>query len=244
MIALLLLGPALAFDHTHADFEAVLTGAVVRAGVHYDRLATRGEVLDRYLKAVASADASAFSEAEKIAFYINAYNAYTLRTVLDARPLGSVKELDGGKLWDTRRFQVAGESLTLNQIENERVRNRADARAHAVLNCAAKGCPPLSPSPLRPDTLSTQLDAAVRVWAETNAYRVDGESIFLSHVFDWYGPDFSKGPVEDLPGVEGKKEAALVFLLPYVGRADATRFRQGGAKVDWEPYDWALNGVE
>jgi len=243
MLVAMLLGQAMAFDHSHTALGEVLAGAVKESRVDYDIVAARGAVLDRYLAEVAAVDASAFNDAEKLALYVNAYNAYTLRTVVDARPLASIMELDVGKLWDTRRFSVAGEKLTLNQMENDHVRKLADGRAHAVLNCAARGCPPLRAAPFRSVDTDAQLHAASRGWAATNAYRVEGDTLHLSMIFDWYGADFLDKRAEDLPGIDGKAEAAVWFLVPYLSRADGDRLKGGDLKIAWENYDWRLNGT-
>ena len=144
--------PALAFDQSYVAFDAFLQGAVTDEGVRYDLLAKRRELLDAHLEAVATVDASGFDKAERIALMVNAYNGYTLATMLDAMPVDSIRDLDGGKVWSTRRFQVAGRPMTLDAMEHEHARKLADGRVHAVINCASKGCPPLPPTPLPEDS--------------------------------------------------------------------------------------------
>ncbi len=241
LTALFILTSALAFDHSHADLGAFLDGAVGAATVDYGALAKRSGKLDGYLKSIAEADDSKFSDAEKLALNVNAYNAYTLRTVLDALPLDSIMELDGGKVWDKRKFEVAGSDLTLNQMEHERVRKLADGRVHAVLNCAAKGCPPLREAPFLPIETEKQLNAAAAGWAATNAYRIEGSTIGLSQLFDWYADDFKSANKGDIPGLEGKAENAVWFLIPHLPDADAERLKKGDLSVVWVEYDWALN---
>ena len=242
MVLLLVMAQALAFDHSHAGFAEVLNGAVSPAGVKYSILETRSQDLDAYLREVASADATAFTQGEKLALYVNAYNAYTLRTVLDAGSISSIMELDEGKVWDARSFQVAGQPITLNQMEKVHVQALTDGRGHTVLNCAAKGCPPLRATPLRAADIETQLDAAARSWAQTGAYRLEGKTLTLSMLFEWYAADFAAGASSDAQ--VGKAEAAVRFLVRFVDSEEALALRTGDYTVTWMPYDWALNGVD
>ena len=98
------------FDHDHATFDRFLDGAVSSSGVDYGALASRRALLDSYLADVASAPVSEFSKTQQLALYVNAYNAYTVKTILDEMPLKSIMDLDGGKVWDKRTFAVAGSS--------------------------------------------------------------------------------------------------------------------------------------
>jgi len=242
MIAVLLMSQALAFDHTHADFGAFIAGAVGETRVDYDMLAKRTDKLDAYLKTVADVDATSFSDGEKMALYVNAYNAYTLRLILDERPLKSIFDLDDGKIWDVRKYRVAGTELTLNQMEHEHVRKLGDGRIHAVLNCAARGCPPLRKNAFVSTGVDAQLTAGAKGWAATNAYRIEGSTLHLSQLFDWYGDDFKPENKGDIPGLDGKGESAAWFLVKYLPDGAAARLRRGDLTVQWTQYDWALNG--
>ena len=181
------------------------------------------------------------SPEQQLALYVNAYNAHTLATVLDAMPLKSIMDLDGGKVWDTRTFPVGGRSLTLNQIEHEHIRKLGDGRIHAVVSCASRGCPALPPDPLRAQTCEAQLTSAARSWAGTNAFRVDGGTVYLSSIFDWYGEDLAPYAKGDLAKVDGKAEAALWFLSTVVGEKERVRLLSGELDAAWASYDWTLN---
>jgi hypothetical protein len=173
--------------------------------------------------------------------YVNAYNAYTLATMLDGGPPASIRDLDGGKVWDTRKFVVAGESLTLNQIENDRVRKLGDGRIHAAVNCASKGCPPLPPKPLTATDQGAQLDEDARRWTRTNAFAISGSTVKLSMVFDWYGDDFTRENQGDIAGVDGEAENALWFLSKHADPATKQKLLSGTLTAGWQEYDWALN---
>lgn len=227
------------FDHTHAAFAQFLSGAVGDTGVDYTALQGRRSSLDGYLASVRDADTAGWSDAQRLALYVNAYNAYTIALILDSSLPSSITTLDGGKVWDTRKFTVAGQPLTLNQMEHGFARKLADGRVHSVLNCASKGCPPLYRAPIVASDLDAQLDAAARRWASTNAMRISGNTVEISMIFDWYGEDFSSRG--DIPGVEGEPEAALWFLSEYVDGSTRERLLSGALKPAWASYDWSLN---
>lgn len=227
------------FDHTYATLAKVYEGAVADKGVDYDRIATRRSELDAALAAIAVADLDGMSKPQKIALYTNAYNAYTIRLILDHRPLDSIRDLDGGNPWKTRTFGVGGEELTLDQIEHQRLRPMADGRIHAVVNCASMGCPPLPPEPMRPDTLDAQLDVGARRWVRTNAYVMVGRSIRLSKIFDWYQDDFTPWRTPGHPYATEAQDAGLNFLLAF--GLDALPEH---SQVAWHVYDWSLNDVD
>lgn len=229
------------FDHTHAELAAFLSGAVSDAGVDYASLASRRARLDAYLTQVKTADLAGWSNAQKLALYVNAYNAYTLQTMLDNGPPKSIQDLDGGKVWDVRKFQVANSELTLNQMEHEHARKLADGRIHAAVNCAAKGCPPLPPKPLTADGQGAQLDEDARRWARVNGFRMEGDTVYVSMLFDWYADDFVKENQGDIPNVDGKGENALWFLSKFVDDATKAKFQSGSVTVAWNTYDWSLN---
>ena len=90
-------------------------------------------------------------------------------------------------------------------------------------------------------TVGAQLDEAARAWARTNAYRIDGGSVALSSIFDWFGDDFASVKGErDLPGIDGKAEQAVWFLAAHVD-ADARAALLGVTAATWAEYDWSLN---
>lgn len=238
LLGLLSLAPAgesPGFDHTYAGLSEVLVGAVSDRGVDYGLLATRKGDLGLFLAEVAAADTSTFSRRQKLAFYVNAYNAYTVATILDEQPVKSIRDLDGGEVWKTRRFAVGGESITLDAMEHQHARKLADGRVHAVVNCASVGCPPLPPAPLVAAGIDAQLDAAARRWVRVNAYETDGSTLRLSRIFEWYAADFA-GWAEGVAAEDPKHAAALGFIQAFGAVPDHTA-------VDWAVYDWSLNAA-
>jgi hypothetical protein len=177
----------------------------------------------------------------RLLFWIDAYNLLTLDLVADAWPVAGIKEIDHGKPWSTRRFSVAGRSVTLDDIEHRILRPAGDPRVHAALVCASRGCPPLATAWLSGQDADAALHAAARRWATTTAIRVDtaARTVHLSRIFDWFAEDFATDAAS-LPGLNAKESAAIRFLAPYLP-AHAPFLLAGGYTVRWADYDWSLN---
>jgi len=243
LLVVLLAGPSHALDPD--PWQAVLD-AHVDAASRVDYAAAAADPrLEAYVVSLATASEPEGREA-RLAFWMNAYNALTVDLVADEWPLASIRDLDGGNPWRKRTFTVASRTVTLDDIEHGILRPLGDARIHAGVNCASMGCPPLHRRAFTAANVDAELDAAVARWAATNAVVSDdpGGALRISRIFDWYGEDFSRGAVEDLPGVRGKQEAALVFLLPHLPPALQARVRGGGMEVDWIPYSWKINAQD
>lgn len=240
-MVLLLLGTAFAFDQ--GPWQATLDtyvddhGQVDYAGIH------SSHALEGYVAALADVD-EPLPRADKIAFWLNAYNALTVELVAENASIASIRDLDEGKVWDTRAFTVAHRPVTLNQIENQMLRIMGDPRIHSALNCASKGCPPLYKKAFDPAHLDDQLQETSRRWLETTGIQVDtaARTVKLSRIFDWYGADFQGMHIKnDIPNLAGKQEAAVDFAIRYLP-ADLGEFlKKGGYTVSYLDYDWSLN---
>ena len=136
------------FDH--GRYREVLAEFVEDGRVDYARLKDNSLNLDKYLGEVAKFDLrilNSMGQDEQITFYINIYNALTLKTITNHYPVKSIRDIPG--VWDKLRFKVAGQELTLNQIEHEVLRKRfTEPRIHFALNCASIGCPILPSKPI------------------------------------------------------------------------------------------------
>lgn len=234
---------AMPYDPTFAAYDAVLRANVGSGGVNYVGIGPTG--LDAALADIAQANLSKAGNDEKKAFYINAYNALTLDLVAEAWPVASIRDIEGGRVWSARSFVVAGETLTLDAIENQKLRPMGDPRIHAALNCASKGCPPLRNRAYTMVDLEPQLDDACRAWARGSGMRWEGNTLQLTSIFDWYGDDFLAlygKESYDVPGLSGKQEAAVNFLATYADPTSAVKLRAGNFKTVWMVYDWSVNG--
>jgi hypothetical protein len=256
-----LLALVLATPQSHANDEVASLQKVLdnhldsQSRVSYAALKAQPDALENTLRAIAKADVSKMSTNARKAFYINAYNAYTLHLMVTEWPVKSILDLDGGKVWDTRKHTVAGAQLTLNEIEHQTLRKLNDPRIHAGVNCASKGCPPLFAEAFRSSDVSEQLEQSTFQWIQSNAFTVEGATkrpttVRLNAIFEWYGDDFlpKYGAAHfDVPGVEGKEEAAINFIVQILTHNGhkaglAAALRRGGYAVAWQDYNWQNNG--
>jgi hypothetical protein len=210
---------------SHDAWNTLLQKYVTTSGkVNYKMLKADQTALNAYLNTLAAeTPQSTWSRAEKMAYWINAYNAFTVKLIIDHYPLTKITNLDGGKPWDVKRIDLGGKKYSLNQIENEIIRPQfKDARIHFALNCAAKSCPPLYNRAFTAANLEKALTERTRRFlADPNANTLGVERVSVSKIFEWYAADFGKLPE---------------FLSKYSNVAV-----QGNAAVDYREYDWRLN---
>jgi hypothetical protein len=223
--------PTGTFDHT--AWNGIASTYVTEQGrFDYTGLAASTEdldALDAYLGAVAEASLSDLSEAEKLAFWINAYNANTVKGVLDNRPLDSVMNAEG--FFDSVTIRVAGLDLTLNDLENERIRAVfQEPRIHFAVNCASLGCPPLRPAAFTGAMLEQQLEEQAHAFVRsTSQYRANEMEVHLSRIFEWFGGDF------DATG------GVRAFVASHLDDDEAAAVRIEANVLVFTDYDWQLN---
>ncbi len=166
--------PQSPFDHEHRSWTAILAPYVRDGAVDYRGLADHGQpALNAYLSALSAASPaeSGWTREERLAFWINAYNAFTIRLMLDHYPLPSIRSIGFLPLAAFRtKFVPLGAGRTpmsLNVIENEILRKQfLDARVHFAIVCASKSCPALRSEAYRSRDLDQQLDAAARAFLD------------------------------------------------------------------------------
>lgn len=162
------------------------------------------------------------SRNEKLAFWLNAYNLFTLKLVIENYPLKRITDLDGGKTWDVRRIEIGGKKYSLNDIENVILRPRFnDARIHFAVNCAAKSCPPLLNQAFSAENVQSLLTKRTRKFIRSSANELAENQVTVSKIFDWYAADFGSLPA---------------FLNRYSNVKIAPT-----ATVLFKEYDWSLN---
>jgi hypothetical protein len=192
--------------------------------------------LERFLAWQAQADPKAMSREDAIAFWINAYNSLNLKMILDAYPVHAPVDVPG--YFDKIKHKVAGESLTVSEVEYERlIAGYKDMRAHFAVVCSDRGCLPLRGSAWVGATLDKDLDAAAsRFVKDERHFKVDKakKEVWISKIFEWYGQKFLNDPQRPAKKPE-------LFLLPYVD-ADARAFLEAGDYtlriIEW---NWTLN---
>lgn len=235
--------PAAPFSH--GLFDRVLQAHVDTSGrVDYPALQASRAPLDAYVDSLGRTSPRSHPErfpsrAHELAYWVNAYNAFVLRGVIDAYPIGSVKDLAiANGFFQGIGFVAGGQELTLDQIENQIIRPvYREPRIHVAINCGAASCPPLGRRALAGETLDTQLDEAMRAFARSPRFvRLDrpGSALHLSKILEWFGQDFLQPP---------ERPAIVDYLLPYLPPADADYLRaHPGVALVYDDYDWSLNG--
>jgi hypothetical protein len=220
-------------------------GWVDYAGLRRDRAA-----LQSYLDTLRDVDPTKLpSDAARLAFWINAYNAFTLNDVLEYvdGKTDSVKKVDG--FFDKNKHSVAGESLTLDEME-KRGRNLRDPRIHFAINCASASCPRLRPSAYAATELDEQLKRATSEFFADSGRGLrlqrTENTAFLSPILKWYAGDFN-GATSATGEFLSRARAALSgdnvleFVVSHVGQDVASYIRQQRPKVKYLDYDWTLN---
>jgi len=222
-------------------YDALLKKYVNADGlVNYAGMATERAALDKYttqLAAISPATYATWNDAEKMAMWINAYNAYTLASILDAYPIkrtsfahpkNSIRQIKG--VWKTKQWPVMGSRITLDDMEHQRLRKDwKEPRIHMAIVCASIGCPSLRPEAFRGAKLETQLAEQTRAFfADKQHFSVDTKrkTVNLSKLFEWFGGDFGD---------------VATFAAPYVDPTTASFLKAGGFKTSYLKYDWRLN---
>jgi len=237
-----------AFDHSHKKFDALLSKIVKNGDVNYDLLEKKIPQLQAYLKALSNAKPDNFNKKQKLALWINAYNAYTLKLISDFYPgiksiqdIGSKldpKDKKGKKQWDVDEYlingkkveiKVAGKKYSLNDIEHKILRKDfKEARIHFAIVCASKGCPPLSNKAYKASNINSHLDKATKSFLNTkyyNYYDASKNILNLSAIFKWFKSDFKKSA--------GSQLKFLEKYLPAIKGKKPT--------IKYLKYDWSLN---
>ena len=179
----------------HTLYATLLSRHLHNGALDYSGFQKDEAVLDRYLDQLARVDSQSLPADEQFAFYANAYNAWTIKLILSRYPdIDSIKDL--GSLfkspWKIKLARIDGQSLTLDQIEHDILRKRfGDPRVHFAVNCASKGCPPLQAEPFTGNHLDEQLNRAARTFInDPNFNRLEGDTLWVSKIFDWFSEDF------------------------------------------------------
>lgn len=242
--------PAVAESWDYGDLDHVLGRHVTEAGlVDYEGLVGDRERLDRYVEAIGlvspDSDPDRFpTKDEALAYWINAYNALMLHRVVEAWPVGSVREIRAlfGVFWK-EEHRLGGKKWSLRGLENEIIRERfGEPRIHFAINCASRGCPPLSRKAWRSETLEADLEAAARrfIADEANVRFDAGRRVVeLSSIFQWFEEDFTSWMKSR--GLEARR-GVLDYVLRYLPES---RRRAWGdpveLKIEWIDYDWSIN---
>jgi hypothetical protein len=224
------------FDHS--VFDQLLKRHVDDAGwVDYSGLREDANELNRYITALGEAPFARFGRDEKLALLINAYNAFTLRLILDywnGGKLESITDIPADKRWDHVRWNIGKHTWSLNQIEHEQIRPTfEEPRIHFALVCAAVGCPPLRTEAYVGERLDAQLEDQARyVHNHGTWFRFEPEknTVHLTLLYDWYGGDFKQAA-----------GSVLEYAARYAPELKRTLAQGQAPRIAWLDYDWKLN---
>lgn len=226
------------FDHT--VFDRLLAkhartddGRMDYAGLQKDRAQ-----LDAYLATLATADVEQLNEPEQLALLLNAYNGYTLSLILDHYPhVASIKDLEDP--WTTPHYKIAGQTLSLDDIEHGLIRPiYKDPRVHFAVNCASIGCPPLQDMAYSGEKVEKQLEfAAHAVLNNPEFVSVHGEEVRITPVMKWFNTDFTSKNFS--PSTKTVPE----FVALYNKEIAALLKKNDDPSVRFIDYDWALNDI-
>ena len=235
------------FDHSHAAWNGLLKKhvALVAGGeasqLRYTGMAKDRAVLKGYLETLSKTkeeEFDAWSKAQRMAFLINAYNAFTVEKILTRYP--NIKSIwDFGKLFGNpfkdEFFTLFGRKFTLDGVEHETLRKKGaydEPRVHFALNCASIGCPMLREEAYTADRLERQLEEqAVRFLSDRSRNRFAGGRLEVSKIFDWFKEDFA--PREQF--------FAKYAQLLADGAEPHKLLAAGKAAITFLDYDWTLN---
>lgn len=231
------------FDH--GAWDAILRAHGRDEGRRFDYVGMKREEekLDGYLASLAAVDLSRLTSRELEALFINAYNAYTVRTILDhvsadgAYAISSIRDIEN--VFGLERHVVGGFTLSLDNIEHNVLRPTfRDPRLHFAVNCASLSCPPLPLHAFDGEGLDAQLEAATKAALTSPDYAsVENDALVLTKILEWYGGDFIN------PDYRGSEPTLAQFVRKY---ADAPvrewiDSRTGDVPIRFRDYDWSLN---
>ena len=192
--------------------------------------------LDGYINLLSTGDSGKPASREAtLAYWINAYNAVTIKGILHEYPTKSIRnhtaKLWGYNIWKNLKLHTSGTKINLNDIEHEVLRKMKEPRIHFAIVCASIGCPRLFNEAYVPQRLEEQLVTNTRdFFSRRQNFQVSGSTIKLSSILDWFGSDF------------GSDQAAqLRAISPYVPSSAQAALKQRGVRVSYLDYDWGIN---
>ncbi len=208
----------------HSSWDKLLRKHVTSAGkVNYKAIKADEASLDAYLKKLSDNPINKeWSRNEKMAYWINAYNAYTVKLIVDNYPVKSILDLHGGKAWDHSWIKLGDKTYTLNDIEHKILRPQfKDPRIHFAVNCAATSCPPILNRAWTAGNLNKTLELQTKKFINDSSYNNIGSEVAVSKIFEWYKEDFGD-------------------LNTYLNKYATTPIADG-TSINFKEYDWALN---
>ena len=257
-ILVLFAGSALAqFDHTHKAWDALVKKHVVlvdggkASQLRYAEMAKERAALKAYLGSlskVPEAEFNGWTKPQRMAFLINAYNAFTVEKILTRYPdLKSIRDFGNvfGNPWKDKFFTLLGREFTLDGIEHDTLRKPGaydEPRVHYAVNCASIGCPMLREEAFTPEKLERQLEEqAVRFLSDRTRNRAADGKLEVSMIFNWFKVDWESG----YAGIKSREQYFARYAKLLSDNAEQqTLVAEGKAAIGHLDYDWTLNDAK
>lgn len=237
----------ISYSQEHNLFSEILADHVKNGLVDYKNL-SRDNRLNEYLAQLSKTNPENLSRNEKLAFWINAYNAFTLHIIVENYPIESITDLHtGGRIigfilgktvWDKEFIKINRKKYDLNEIEHEILRKMDEPRIHFAIVCASISCPEIRNEAFEAEKLETQLkDQAFKFINDPtrNSFNLDKREANISEIFNWFEEDFGKD-----------EEEVLLFLSNYlpVNIGSDIKLNVSEWDVSYMNYDWRLNDIK
>lgn len=211
---------------THEKWNTLLKKHVaVNGDVDYKSFNADSDTLNNYLKHLAqNPPAKNWTKNEKLTYYINLYNAGTVKLILDNYPLKSIKDINSP--WGKKRILIGEKKISLGDLEHKILRKMNEPRIHFAINCASYSCPKLLNKAFTAKNLDKQLTAATRgfIFDMTKNEISTNKAIQLSKIFKWYKSDFTNNG----------------SLIDYLNRFLEDKISEN-TKIEFLDYNWSLN---
>ena len=220
----------------HAIFDSLLKKYVNEEGyVNYKGFLKDSVQFNSYLDLLSRnhPNEKNWSKEERLAYWINAYNAFTIKLICNYYPVKSIKDIKSGipfvsDTWTISFIKIEGKTYNLNDIEHGIIRPKFnDPRIHFAVNCASKGCPPLRNEAYMASKLNAQLDEQAKSFInDGNRNKIQSANkADLSKIFTWFSGDFKK---------------AAPSVIAFINKYSNTKLSEK-ATLNYQDYDWNLN---
>ncbi|MFN8359030.1 MAG: DUF547 domain-containing protein [Candidatus Kapaibacterium sp.] len=219
----------------YVAYDSLLQKNVAGGKVYYNGF--RNMMFEEFIYSLYSIHPDEFTKNDQLAFWLNAYNAFVIHSVKNYGELSSPKQKVG--FFDFDKFEVAGMTLTLNQIENDMIRPLFNTYlVHFGLVCAANDCPNLPSKAYCGATVRQQLEQNARDFIRSpKGAQLDraGKTLRISQIFNWYKRDFEMG---------GKKLVDIIALYASPEDADFIKKNKADITIEFMEYDWKVNATK
>lgn len=209
----------------HSAWDKLLKKYVAKNGdVDYKGFKNDAVALNNYINYLATkVPTESWSKREQLAYFINVYNANTIKLIIDHYPTKSIKDIKNP--WLKNRIKIGDKDFSLSGIENGILRKMNEPRIHFAINCASVSCPKLLNTAFTASNVETLLEQATKAFIQnTDKNKISENRIELSKIFQWYKGDFKDNG----------------SLIDYVNQYSTIKINPD-AKVDYLEYDWNLN---